>query len=201
MPARLPRLAVLLLSLLLLPPAHADTFTGKVVRILDGDTVEVLVDRAPRRVRLAGIDAPEKAQPFGARAKQRLAELVGGQAVEVDWHKTDRYGRTVGKLISHGRDVNLAMVSSGMAWWYRRYADEQAPADRVIYEAAERQARTERRGLWTDATPGAAVGLPASSSTSGGRHQLCLRIRRGLHGSEGRPLLHHRSRQEAVSEE
>ncbi len=180
MPARLPRLAVLLLSLLLLPPAQAETFTGKVVRILDGDTVEVLVDRTPRRIRLAGIDAPEKAQPFEARAKQKLAELVASKEVEVEWHKTDRYGRTVGTLLSQGRDVNLAMVSSGMDCWYRRYADEQAPADRLIYEAAERRRTLDRRH------PGAAVGVPASTSArSGLRRHLCVRVRRRQHGTQG----------------
>jgi micrococcal nuclease len=143
----------LLFSLLILPLAHAETFTGKVVKVLDGDTVDVLVDRTPRRVRLAGIDAPEKAQPFGSRAKQQLAALVGGQVVEVQADKTDRYGRTVGKVLVEGRDANLAMIEAGLAWWYRKYASEQPAADRASYEAAEDQARADRRGLWTDPAP------------------------------------------------
>jgi endonuclease YncB( thermonuclease family) len=146
-------LAALLLSLLLLPRVHAETFAGTAVRILDGDTIEVLVDRTPRRVRLAGIDAPEKAQAFGARAKQALADLVGGREVQVDWNKRDKYGRTVGKVLVQGKDANLAMVAGGMTWWYREYASEQSPVDRVLYEAAERRARAERRGLWADPSP------------------------------------------------
>lgn len=147
-------LAALALCLLFFHQAHAETFTGRVVTILDGDTVDVLVGEIPRRVRLAGIDAPERAQAFGARAKQKLAELVGGQVVTVDWTKTDRYERTVGKLITaDGQDANLAMLSAGLGWWYRKYAKEQPSADRVIYEAAERQAKAEHRGLWRDQDP------------------------------------------------
>ena len=73
------------------------------VRVLDGDTVEVLVGRTPRRVRLAGIDAPEKARPWGTKAKRKLLDLVGGRAVQVDWHKRDKYGRTVGKVLAKAR--------------------------------------------------------------------------------------------------
>jgi endonuclease YncB( thermonuclease family) len=110
-------------------------------------------DSTTRRIRLAGIDAPEKAQPFGTRAKQKLSDLVGGQVVQVEWDKIDKYGRTVGKIIANGQDVNLAMISAGRAWWYRKYASEQTPADHVIYEAAERQAKAEHRGLWVDPAP------------------------------------------------
>jgi micrococcal nuclease len=145
---------VLLLFLVTGFAVRADTFAGRVVRVLDGDTVEVLdADNSLHRVRLAGIDAPEKAQPFGNRAKQNILDLVGGQAVEVEWSKLDRYGRTVGKLICAGQDANLAMVSAGLAWWYRQYASEQSPADRGLYETAETKARGEHRGLWTDPAP------------------------------------------------
>lgn len=132
-----------------------DVFTGKVVRVLDGDTVEILSDnKILQRVRLAGIDAPEKGQPFGTRAKQwLLALVVGGGSVEVDWYKRDKYRRLVGKLTATTGDINLAMVRSGFAWWFREYAGEQSPADRVLYEAAERQARAERAGLWADPAP------------------------------------------------
>jgi micrococcal nuclease len=105
------------------------------------------------RIRLAGIDAPESGQAFGTKAKQRLLELVGGLVVTVDWHKRDKYKRTVGKLVHQERDVNLAMVEGGFAWWYRNYAGEQSKTDQVLYEAAERQARTNRSGLWRDPKP------------------------------------------------
>ena len=147
------RLVPLILAFLLLSPVNADTFTGQVVRILDGDTVDVLVDRTPQRVRLTGIDAPEKAQPFGTKAKQALADLAGGQEVQVDWHKKDRYGRTVGKILVQSQDANLSMVSAGLAWWYRQYAGEQSPEDRTLYDAAEAKAKTGRLGLWVDPNP------------------------------------------------
>jgi endonuclease YncB( thermonuclease family) len=88
--------------------SEARTLACRVVGIVDGDTVVVLDDqRVQRKVRLAGIDAPERGQPFGTRAKQKLSALVGGQTVTVDWHKEDRYGRIVGKLIVDGQDANL----------------------------------------------------------------------------------------------
>ena len=144
------------LIILLLPvfAGQAETFSGKVVRVLDGDTAEVLDStNTPHRIRLVGIDAPENAQPFGTKAKQALLKLVGGQVVEVEWSKIDKYGRMVGKLVGDGQDVNLAMVRAGLAWWYRQYAKEQSAADRGLYEAAEAIAKAERRGLWVDPAP------------------------------------------------
>ncbi len=145
-------------SLLLLLPllAHAHALTGKVTRVLDGDTLEVLgEDLKLHRIRLAGIDAPETGQAFGARAKQKLLALVGGEAVAVEWDKRDKYGRVVGKLVDADQDVNLALIRAGLAWWYRKYAAEQSAVDRLLYETAEEQARTTRVGLWDDASPNA----------------------------------------------
>ena len=150
-PAR--RVLVILLCLASPSLATADTLRGRVVRVLDGDTVEALVGRTPHRVRLAGIDAPEKSQPFGATAKQRMAALSGGQTVTVDWTSRDRNGRLVGKLIRDGQDLGLVMVNSGLAWWYRKYAGEQSAADQLIYAAAEQSARSGKRGLWSTPDP------------------------------------------------
>jgi endonuclease YncB( thermonuclease family) len=104
----------------------AKELSGRIVRVADGDTVTVL-DRAKvqHRVRLAGIDAPERAQPYGARAKDHLAALVAGRQVVVEWQKQDRYGRIVGKVLLSGRDINLAMIDAGLAWHYKEYAPEQ----------------------------------------------------------------------------
>ena len=71
----------------------------------------------------------------------------------MDWDKLDRYGRTVGKILSDAQDVNLALVRDGMCWWYRKYANEQSPVDRGLYEAAETAARNKRKGLWVDPEP------------------------------------------------
>lgn len=156
MPVSLLRSSLVLffLYLLFLSLAHADRLSGKVVRVLDGDTVEVLdANRRTQRVRLAGIDAPESGQPYGTQAKRVLSKAVAGETVVVDWHKRDRYDRLVGRLLLDGADVNLALVRSGDAWWYRQYAGEQSPSDRRRYEAAEQAARRERVGLWQDAHP------------------------------------------------
>ena len=129
-------------------------YEGRVVRVIDGDTVETLDSaRTLQRVRLRGIDAPERKQAFGTQAKQRLTDLVGGQAVVVDGDKRDRYGRVVGTVSVAGRDVGLTLVQEGYAWWYRRYAADQGALDVVRYGAAELAARRDRRGLWQDPAP------------------------------------------------
>ncbi len=135
--------------------AHADTLTGQVVGISDGDTLTLLVDGAKLelQVRLAGIDAPEKGMDFGNRAKQSLSDMAFGKAVVVEYGKRDKYGRFVGKVLVDGQDVNLAQLVKGMAWHYKAYAHEQIESDRAVYAAAEHQARSERIGLWRDSMP------------------------------------------------
>jgi micrococcal nuclease len=119
-----------------------------------GDTVYVLdASQERHKIRLAGIDTPERKQPFGKKAKDYLIGPVAGKDVEVDWSKRDRYGRIVGKVIFEGQDVDLAMVQAGYAWWYRKYAGEQNAGDRVLYEAAEEKAKAEHLGLWADPHP------------------------------------------------
>jgi len=134
--------------------AAAAVLHGRVVAVADGDTITVLTAaRRRERVRLAGIDAPESKQAFGAAAKRGLAALVFGAEVRVEYAKRDRYGRIVGRVLRDGRDAGLAQIEAGLAWHYARYAAEQAPAARAAYAQAERAARAERRGLWTDAAP------------------------------------------------
>jgi len=101
------------------------------------------------KVRLAGIDAPEKAQDFGQRAKQNLAIMAFGRPATVEAGKVDRYGRLVGKVLVAGTDINLRQVDAGMAWHYRAYEREQAPEDRLAYAAAEKAAKAWKRGLWS----------------------------------------------------
>ena len=150
-PALYPYFAALLL---LSPVLPADTLTGTVVKVVDGDTVYILAaSKARHKIRLAGIDAPERRQAFGTKSKEYLRDLVAGEVIDVEWHKRDRYKRIVGKIIHAGSDVNLAMVRGGYAWFYRKYAREQSPADQVLYEAAENNARATRAGLWHDPNP------------------------------------------------
>jgi endonuclease YncB( thermonuclease family) len=135
-------------------PVAADTITGKVVGIADGDTVTVLdASKIEYKIRLAGIDAPEKAQAFGNRSKEHLSGLVYGKSVTVDWNKKDAYGRTVGKILVAGTDANLAQIQAGMAWHYKKYQNEQSSSDRASYSQAEDSARTHRTGLWADPNP------------------------------------------------
>jgi endonuclease YncB( thermonuclease family) len=134
--------------------ASAEPAIGRVVGVTDGDTVTVLLPRNVQvKVRLAGIDAPEKRQPFGQRAKERLSVLVFGKTVTVVGTKRDRYRRLLAKLLVDGRDANVEMVSSGLAWHYKRYEAEQPREDRMVYSRAEMTARSERRGLWFDPPP------------------------------------------------
>ncbi len=134
--------------------AMAATIVGRVVGVSDGDTVTVLTaENRQFRIRLSGIDAPEKKQPFGARAKETLARQVFGQPVTVEWSKTDRYGRIVGKIEVDGVDANLEQVREGSAWVYTQYLRELPVEDRRLYLQAQRQAQEERRGLWLDAQP------------------------------------------------
>lgn len=138
--------ALVALALAIAPAARAD-LSGQVVAILDGDTIDILVDRQVVRVRLAQIDAPEKHQPYGSRAKQALASLSFRQPVTVIEAGRDRYGRVLGTVHVAGVNVNAAMVRQGMAWVYRRYATDPA-----LFRA-EAAAKVEKRGLWADPSP------------------------------------------------
>lgn len=136
----------LLVSIIFVSAVRADgsrTLQGLVVGVLDGDTIDVLVDgRQSVRVRLAGIDAPEKSQDFGQLSKKSLSDLVYNKITIVQVTDTDRYGRTVGRVTVNGIDVNLEQVTRGLAWAFDRYVKDP----RIL--AAHAQARIERRGLW-----------------------------------------------------
>ncbi len=101
--------------------AFADSFSGQVVGVSDGDTITIMHNGQAEKIRLWGIDCPEKAQAFGQKAKQKTSELAFGKVVTVIKVDTDRYGRTVGEVIlSDRRNLNHELVGSGMCWWYRK---------------------------------------------------------------------------------
>ena len=134
--------------------ALADTLTGRVVRVTDGDTIVVLgPGNAQHKVRLQGIDAPERGQAYGTKSKEHLSDSVAGKFVVVEYSKRDRYERILGKVLLGGEDMNLEQIEAGLAWHYKKYQNEQTTADRVKYSDAEREARMERHGLWHDANP------------------------------------------------
>jgi len=146
---RLRTAIALFLSVAASGAANADTeFQGRAVRVLDGDTIEVLNQgNHSVRVRLANIDAPEKAQPFGQSSKENLIQLVAGQAVTIIDLGGDQYGRRIGRVMVNGQEANVEQVRAGMAWVYGRYNhDEQLPG-------LESEARGQRIGLWADPYP------------------------------------------------
>ena len=131
----------------------ADVF-GRVVSVTDGDTIKVLdSNNTQHKIRLTGIDAPERGQPFGSASKKHLTKLVAGKQVKIESNKSDRYGRVLGKVWVNGTDANLEQVKAGYAWWYKYYAKEQPVADRRSYSKAEETARNKKLGLWADPNP------------------------------------------------
>ncbi|BCT69544.1 thermonuclease family protein [Nitrosospira sp. NRS527] len=147
-------LGIVLFQGLCFSPAQAETLTGEVVKIADGDTLTVLdASKQQHRIRLTGIDAPEKKQAFGTVSKQHLANLVFGRAVMVEWHKRDRYQRILGKVLVDGQDANLEQIRAGLAWHYKQYGKDQQPVDRRLYAEAEEAARLKGVGLWCDPAP------------------------------------------------
>jgi endonuclease YncB( thermonuclease family) len=134
------------LFLCFLTTAPAAEIQGKVVAVADGDTLTVLVGTNQHKIRLEGIDAPERAQPFSAVAKRALSTLTFGKAVRVVVKGKDRYGRTLGVVWIGQTNVNLVLVRTGMAWQFNRSKD---PA----LARAQAEARKEQRGLWRDKSP------------------------------------------------
>ena len=139
---------------------QADQISGKVIHIVDGDTIDILTaDKTTIRIRLNGIDAPETGQPFGKNAKQYLSEFIGGQTVRVVTHDKDRYGRTIGDVYfedAAGPDfkpgtvlppwnINRELVKRGLAWHYKKYSDDEN------LEMDEIRAKERKLGLWSDA--------------------------------------------------
>jgi micrococcal nuclease len=128
-----------------LPPPELQ---GRVVHVVDGDTIEILEGRTKTRVRLFGIDAPERGQDFSVRSKEFLATLVAGKQVRVMQKSTDRWKRAVGDVyLSDGVHVNARMVEEGWAWHFTRYSDD------AVLARFEWQARRQGKGLWQVAHP------------------------------------------------
>ena len=123
-------------------------FSSPVVSVLDGDTIEVLHNQRPERIRLSGIDCPEKGQAYGKKAKQFTSTLVYGKEVTIQVLRNDRHGRTVADvMLSDGTNVSRELVRAGLAWWYRQYSKDESLG------ALEEEARQAKRGLWADPNP------------------------------------------------
>ncbi len=149
MPSVRPTLSVALFLLAPCCAASVDEFTGKVVGVSDGDTIAVLIDWTPVKIRLAGIDCPETGQDFGSRAKAATSELAFGKMVTVHQRGHDRYGRIVADVIlPDGRNLNHELVRGGLSWWYRKYAQHDP-----ILPKLEGEAQAAKVGLWSQANP------------------------------------------------
>lgn len=139
---------IYLFAVILPPTLCAAQLQGMVIRVLDGDTIEVLQDKTPVRIRLANIDAPEKKQAFGRWSANQLKDLVAAQPVTVTYTQTDRYGRIIGRVFTtNGTEASRFMVQSGAAWVYERYNTDKA------LPALQRKVQTQKRGLWADSQP------------------------------------------------
>ena len=148
----------LLLSFLLIfsvcTASASKILQGKVVSVADGDTITVLdAEKTQHKIRLQGIDAPEKAQAFGAKSKQALYEMVHGKTVQVSFEKSDKYGRILGKVLLDGQDICHEQIKAGLAWHYKKYQNQQPLVDREAYSASETAAKNEKLGLWSDPRP------------------------------------------------
>jgi len=155
------RMLLALATFALAAQGHAETFIGTVVGVTDGDTIKLHAGEQ-LKIRLSGIDAPERKQPFGQASKQHLSDLAFQRQAKADCYKKDRYRRWICNVYVAEPgceasdcpltyDTGLAQVKAGLAWWYRKYAREQTPEDQALYEKAEDEARTAGVGLWSEA--------------------------------------------------
>lgn len=142
-------IAAALVIVLSMPAVNGQELTGEVISVADGDTLTILSNKQLIRVRLSGIDCPEKRQAFGQKAKLYTSVLSYRKTVTVVGHGKDRYGRTLADvLLPDGRNLNQELLSAGYAWWYRQYAPKATQLQHLEDEAREHQL-----GLWEDLRP------------------------------------------------
>ena len=143
------RLALILIFVLISLVCSAQRFTVKVVSISDGDTFTAInKDNLQLKIRIFGIDAPEKKQAYGNKSKEFLSSLIFGKSISIDVQSKDGYGRYLAYVYSpEGKDVSLLMIHEGMAWHFTKYDNNE------VYEAAQTVAKKARRGLWADPSP------------------------------------------------
>ena len=140
----------LYLLILLLLPQLSFAWQGKVVGVSDGDTITVMHAGKGEKIRLYGVDCPEKHQDFGQKAKQFTSNMVYGKTVDVEPVSTDRYGRTVGLVSVNGKSINEELLKAGLAWVFTRYCDK--PCCKQWYKYQE-EARQRKVNLWSMPNP------------------------------------------------
>ena len=137
---------ILLLSLSL--SIQSKTLKGRIIKISDGDTVTLLDStNTQHKIRLDGIDCPERKQPFGTKATNFVKKLTTGKTIVVEWEKKDRYGRILGYVYADGVNVNKELLKNGLAWHYKHYNEDQELAK------LEQQAKDKKLNIWSDKNP------------------------------------------------
>ena len=145
---------ILFTYILLVQTAYADVLSGRVVGVADGDTITVLDStNTQHRIRLNGIDAPEKNQAFGNVSKKSLSGQIFNQHVDIEWFKYDKYERKVGKVYSNNEDICLKQIKRGLAWYNSKYKGDLVQEDRITYVQAQQEAEANKTGLWVDPNP------------------------------------------------
>lgn len=147
MPHLVPYCTILASLIFLSTPFICFSWSGKVVSVVDGDTIKVLHDGKEEKIRLYGIDAPEKDQAFGQKAKDFTASMVAGKDVDVQGNDTDRFERTVGLVTVNGKSLNESLVQEGYAWVYSQYCKESFCSS---WLREENEARQSKKGMWSD---------------------------------------------------
>jgi endonuclease YncB( thermonuclease family) len=133
--------------------ASADTLTGRVVDIADGDTLTLLVGRQPYKIQIAAIDAPERYQTWGDQSRTNLSRLTLNRTAVVNCSRLERWDHQSCQVTVNGIDIGLQQIREGMAWWVRQDAHAQSAEDQSAYESAELMAKMRRLGLWGATNP------------------------------------------------
>lgn len=135
-------------------PADTGVLTGESIAVQDGDSFVLRTPDGRRlRIRIAGIDAPEKGQPFADVSRRHLAALLRGRSLQVEVRKLDAFGRHIARVDTVDGDVALAQIEAGLAWHFQRYAADQPPDERLRHAQAQERARAAGAGLWRDPSP------------------------------------------------
>jgi micrococcal nuclease len=140
------RIFILQILLALYAIGYSQTYKGKIIQVVDGDTYFFQSGREKLKVRMFGIDAPEGNQPFGQESIGFISKYLERNATLVV-HSHDQYKRALGTLFVDGQDINLLMVRDGYAWYFKRYLDDKQ------YAAAQETARKNKSGLWALPNP------------------------------------------------
>lgn len=143
------KLLILIMTLFIVTLSFATIIKGKVIKVADGDTITILEENGDKtRVRFYGIDAPEKKQNYGIKSLDVLKNLIDKKEVEIEVKDKDQYGRVVGIVYYDKKNINLYMLETGNAWWYKQYSKHN-----IEFKIAEEKAKLEKLGLWKEKNP------------------------------------------------